>query len=175
MHLWRRLGIIQVNLASALALHKRWVLLANVQIFIRNIDVLLREWRIIGDVCRTIYEANLFRAFCRTPLLSGRGLVIKNERHFRRKTSRCNLSGWLDSNQRPHAPQTRTLTGLSYTPNIAKRRYRIASAKVGLYFRVAKPNGVFFAQKLDIFVQNAPESRVSRLCLSCQKAFALCQ
>ena len=26
-------------------------------------------------------------------------------------------SGWLDSNQRPHAPQTRTLTGLSYTPN----------------------------------------------------------
>ena len=27
------------------------------------------------------------------------------------------LSGWLDSNQRPHAPQTRTLTGLSYIPN----------------------------------------------------------
>ena len=26
-------------------------------------------------------------------------------------------SGWLESNQRPHAPQTRTLTGLSYTPN----------------------------------------------------------
>ena len=26
-------------------------------------------------------------------------------------------SGWLDSNQRPHAPQTRTLTGLSYIPN----------------------------------------------------------
>ena len=25
-------------------------------------------------------------------------------------------SGWLDSNQRPHAPQTRTLTGLSYIP-----------------------------------------------------------
>ena len=27
-------------------------------------------------------------------------------------------SGWLDSNQRPHAPQTRTLTGLSYIPLI---------------------------------------------------------
>ena len=26
-------------------------------------------------------------------------------------------SGWLDSNQRPHAPQTRTLTGLSYIPS----------------------------------------------------------
>ena len=29
-------------------------------------------------------------------------------------------SGWLDSNQRPHAPQTRTLTGLSYTPKLLK-------------------------------------------------------
>ena len=29
MHLWRRLGITQVNLVSALALHKRWFYMNN--------------------------------------------------------------------------------------------------------------------------------------------------
>ena len=33
MHLWRRLGITQVNLVSALALHKRSVLRSLAQIF----------------------------------------------------------------------------------------------------------------------------------------------
>ena len=37
------------------------------------------------------------------------------------------VSGGLDSNQRPRAPQTCTLTGLSYTPNFA-------GAKVHLIF-----------------------------------------
>ena len=60
-------------------------------------------------------------------------------------TPSCSVSGWLDSNQRPHAPQTRTLTGLSYTPNLvsgAKVRFCVdlrKSFSVFLIFFFGKP------------------------------------
>ena len=48
------------------------------------------------------------------------------------------VSGRLDSNQRPRAPQTCTLTGLSYIPNFA-------SAKVLAYFGFCKCFANFFS------------------------------
>ena len=48
------------------------------------------------------------------------------------------VSGRLDSNQRPRAPQTCTLTGLSYAPNFA-------SAKVLAYFEFCKCFPIFLS------------------------------
>ena len=53
------------------------------------------------------------------PYLS-RGFKSKLGKYLCIKYLPNHQSGWLDSNQRPHAPQTRTLTGLSYTPKLLK-------------------------------------------------------
>ena len=43
---------------------------------------------------------------------------VRTKRNIRKVKEAVTKKGAkLDSNQRPHAPQTRTLTGLSYTPN----------------------------------------------------------
>ena len=42
------------------------------------------------------------------------------------------VSGWKDSNLRPHAPQTCTLTGLSYTPS------DLSGTKLHVYFKITK-------------------------------------
>ena len=58
-------------------------------------------------------------------LVSHLSLVIGSNERRQQTTKVCCLlsrkSGWLDSNQRPHAPQTRTLTGLSYIPNCGRK------------------------------------------------------
>ena len=63
---------------------------------------------------------------------------IKNQNKSLIPNASRNKSGRLDSNQRPRAPQTRTLTGLSYTP-------LNSAAKVWIYFIATKQNPTFLA------------------------------
>ena len=63
------------------------------------------------------------------------------------------LSGGLDSNQRPHAPQTRTLTGLSYTPN--------CGCKGTVFFCICKYSLYFFTLKVHLFMQGIDETNKS--------------
>ena len=61
MHLWRRLGIIQVNLASALALHKRSICKAKI-----------RPNGNIGKLMSVFLLACLIRGDARKPFLRAR-------------------------------------------------------------------------------------------------------
>ncbi len=58
-----------------------------------------------------------------------------------------------DSNQRPHAPQTRTLTGLSYTPN--------CGCKGTAFFGICKYSLYFFTLKVHLFMQGIDETNKS--------------
>ena len=60
-------------------------------------------------------------------------------------------SGWLGSNQRPHAPQTRTLNQLSYTPILwrdleAEASLSFASAKVVQTYETTKQKTEFLSK-----------------------------
>ena len=59
MHLWRRLGITQVNLVSALALHKRW--------FYMNV------------LCKRVLRASLLGVCRAQPKMSRKRLLKTND------------------------------------------------------------------------------------------------
>lgn len=119
--------LVQVTLNSGPTIVQRSVLRMRWCWFMREswsrrrscrIAICLLEDRAINESMRKPWQAPC----CQRAHICG----AHTDRHHLKKTRLkrlpCNhlslqLSGWLDSNQRPHAPQTRTLTGLSYTPN----------------------------------------------------------
>ena len=87
MHLWRRLGIIQVNLASALALHKRSCFAgAKLRTILKTANYFIRKIEIRRAISRVSYVARIKNP-CHAPViyLGGR---LKPPRRYR-STLRC--------------------------------------------------------------------------------------
>ena len=70
---------------------------------------------------------HVFHIFLKIFLMTASANLHKNKKAstILRLSMLCVMSGWLDSNQRPHAPQTRTLTNWATSRNASAKVMRI--------------------------------------------------